>query len=319
MPFFRHRSEEQQHDEEAQRERRARTLADQQASMDSLAAGGIPIPAQRRLDELRARERPFFTSDLTVNEFLLSSHAAFTPLTQVMGSSIYHVGWQRTPGTGFTAFLASQSQELSVVSQAMNHARALALGRLSEEAQRVGANAVIGVHVTRSEYEWARDMIEFSAVGTAVRWKHSAPSERPVLTNLSGQDFWKLHQSGYAPQGVVASSTVFYVVGGWTAQMANNSFFASRRNMEIVEFSQGVSLARHRAMGLILEQARHMASEGIVGTAIEQRQEEHKVDLGNDQERTDLICRFDIIGTAITSRDDAPSALSFAPVVPLSD
>ena len=36
----------------------------------------------------------FFTSDLSVNEFLLVKEAGFEPLGLVVGISIYHVGFQ---------------------------------------------------------------------------------------------------------------------------------------------------------------------------------------------------------------------------------
>src|SRR5579859_6982916 len=133
MPWFQKKSDDDRRKEEDARQEQAKAALDQQASIDALQRGGIPLQAQRRLDELHSRESPFFTSDLSVNEFLLAKHAGYRPLTQVMGSSVYHVGWQRTPGYW------GSSHELETVSGAMNHCRELALGRLQEEAERVGA------------------------------------------------------------------------------------------------------------------------------------------------------------------------------------
>jgi uncharacterized protein YbjQ (UPF0145 family) len=302
MPFFHHKSEEEKQQEEEQARHRAQEDQDRQLSLDALARGGIPIQAQRRLDELRNRGNSFFTSDLTVNEFALSRQSGFRPLSQVMGSSIYHVGWQYMPSSSFRAWAASQ--ELEVVTKAMNHARELALGRLAEEARRVGADAVIGVHVKRANYDWAGDLIEFNTVGTAVKLNDQPPAEHPGLTNLSGQDFWKLYSSGYWPLGVVAGSTVFYVVAGWQTQMANNSFWARYANQELTDFSHGLQRARHLAMGRIHQQSNHLGAHGVVGVEIEQDQEEHEVDLGNDQERTDMIFTFHAIGTAISAVRD---------------
>ena len=62
----------------------------------------LPDSALRRLAELRPNAvNPIFTSDLSVNEFLLVREAGFRPLGLVLGSSIYHVGiqtgrWSRT-------------------------------------------------------------------------------------------------------------------------------------------------------------------------------------------------------------------------------
>ena len=48
-----------------------------------------------RLDRERMRrEGGVFTSDLSVNEFLLVKEAGFDPLGLVVGSSIYHIGFQ---------------------------------------------------------------------------------------------------------------------------------------------------------------------------------------------------------------------------------
>ena len=49
----------------------------------------------RRLAHLQPGQRAaIFTSDLTVNEFLLVREVGFRPLGLVLGSSIYHVGIQ---------------------------------------------------------------------------------------------------------------------------------------------------------------------------------------------------------------------------------
>ncbi len=296
MPFFHHKTEEEKQKVQEFQQLRETQQAEQQASIDSLQRGGLPIQAQRRLDEVRRQENRFFTSDLSVNEFLLARESELRPISQVMGSSIYHVGWQRMPGQ---MSYYSTSQELSVLSGAYNHARQLALGRLEEEAQRVGADAVIGVHVTRGRYEWGRDLIEFNTVGTAVRIEGAPPAKQPSLTNLSGQDFWKLARSGHWPLGVVAASTVFYVVASWQTQMANNSFWGRGANMELQDFTQGLYHARNIAIAHVREQALKLGGEGVVGMEIEQSEEEREVELGNEQRRTDMVFTFHCIGTAI--------------------
>ena len=46
------------------------------------------------------REHQFFTSDLSVNEFLLVKEVGFQPLGLVMGSSIYHIALQPSTQSG---------------------------------------------------------------------------------------------------------------------------------------------------------------------------------------------------------------------------
>src|ERR1041385_1900383 len=85
---------------------------------------GLPAAARKRLTDMRGGEgrRALFTSDLSVNEFLLVREAGFDPVGLVMGSSIYHIGFQ------FSGLF--QNQEMDVLTQAMYHARELAMTRM---------------------------------------------------------------------------------------------------------------------------------------------------------------------------------------------
>src|SRR5947207_14978020 len=88
-----------------------------------LTAAGVPQDAIARLAELRpGSPGSIFTSDLSVNEFLLVREAGFRPLGLVLGSSIYHVGLQ--------IGRCGKNQELDVLSQARCHARELGLTRM---------------------------------------------------------------------------------------------------------------------------------------------------------------------------------------------
>ncbi len=79
----------------------------------------LPKEAGHRLEEL---EHGLFTSDLSVNEFLLIKEVGFHPLGFVMGSSIYHTGIQTRKW--------GQSQELTKLTGAMYEARELAMNRM---------------------------------------------------------------------------------------------------------------------------------------------------------------------------------------------
>src|SRR5277367_3833910 len=114
--------------------------------------------ANRRLAELEAG---LFTSDLSVNEFLLVKEAGFHPVGLVMGSSIYHVGLQVRRW--------NRSHELTTLSEAMYNARELAMERMEAEASELGADGIVGVRLDVNYYEWGRGSAEFIAVGTAVK------------------------------------------------------------------------------------------------------------------------------------------------------
>jgi uncharacterized protein YbjQ (UPF0145 family) len=183
MPFFRRGSDDE-------REARARAQTEQAASLEALTQGGLPLRAQQRLGEIGKAKSSFFTSDLSVDEFALVHALGLRPISQVMGSSIYHVGWQQRPGSFGGWQPGGVSQELTVVSEAWNTARLRAFARLEQEAKLVGADAVVGVHLTKGQHDWAAGAIEYVAVGTAVRAEGAEPVERPALTDLSGQDTW---------------------------------------------------------------------------------------------------------------------------------
>ncbi|HEX9343583.1 MAG TPA: heavy metal-binding domain-containing protein [Actinomycetota bacterium] len=307
------------------REARQRAEAEQAASREALERGGLPLKAQQRLAALGSSGGGgfSFTSDLSVNEFALGAAIGLRPLSQVMGSSVYHVGWQQMPGSWGSGWGAGWqpdgiSQELGVLSDAWNTARRLAFGRLEQEARLVGAHAVVGVHLTRRQHEWASGSIEYIAVGTAVRIEGAPPAEQPALTDLSGQDFWKLWQAGYAPLGVVGASTVFYVMPSWSTQWAQSGgiFGSGWNNQELGDFTQALYEAREVALGRVTAEARALGAAGVVGVSIDQSEREREVEQ-NNRKRTDLIITFHVLGTAIGAQRDHAADLTVTPTLAL--
>ncbi|MGH2876440.1 MAG: heavy metal-binding domain-containing protein, partial [Solirubrobacteraceae bacterium] len=95
---------------------------------DPTSTEGIPASGVQRLEQNR---EGLYTSDLSVSEFLLVTEAGFDPVGLVVGSSIFHIGLQVAGPTS--------SRELDVLSQAMYSARHLAMTRMEEEADQLGA------------------------------------------------------------------------------------------------------------------------------------------------------------------------------------
>jgi uncharacterized protein YbjQ (UPF0145 family) len=150
---------------------------------------GVPEHARERLAAGRGTEaRPgIFTSDLSVNEFLLVREAGFEPVGLVMGTSIYHIGWQMPA--------LRQSVELETLTQAMYSARDLAMTRMEEEADALDADGIVGVRLEVSRSEWGEHLAEFMAIGTAVRARRpdvivrrrAGPSPRTCRDRTSGR------------------------------------------------------------------------------------------------------------------------------------
>jgi uncharacterized protein YbjQ (UPF0145 family) len=251
----------------------------------------LPQHAAERIQRMRGGpqgQAPFFTSDLSVKEFLLVREAGFDCLGLVMGSSIYHVGYQRAA--------YSQNMEMTVLTQALYQARELAMARMEEEAHELGADGVIGVRLKVNRHAWGESLVEFVAIGTAVRateatkQKHQiqswrAPSGMPFTSDLSGQDFWMLLRSGYRPVSLVMGNCVYHVahqtLGGW--------FQSAGQNMEMPNFTQALYDARELAMERLQYEAQVDGAGGVVGTEV------HETSHGWDSH----VIEFFAIGTSV--------------------
>jgi len=233
-------------------------------SYDPRSTEGLTQHGIERVERMRqAVGRGFFTSDLSVNEFLLVKHAGFDPLGLVVGSSIYHIGFQQQNW--------NQNQEMEVLTQATYHARELAMTRMEEEADQLGSDGVVGVRLEVTRYEWGEHLAEFMAIGTAVKHRegavHRAPNGRPFTSDLSGQDFWTLLSSGYRPVGLVMGNCVYHVAH----QGLRGMFKQIGQNQEMPNFTQALYDARELAMERMQREAEEVQAEGIVGVQIQER------------------------------------------------
>src|ERR1700759_726315 len=183
-----------------------------------VAGGGIPLAAEERIRELAAGGTAF-TSGLSVGDFALSRLGDVRPICQVMGSSVYKVGFQNYPWSG--SWGGGSLSELRPLTDAWNHARGLALGRLQQEAELAGCHAVVDVTFGANQHEFLNDELEIVVNGTAVHLPEGG--ETPILTDLSLPDYTLLRRAGYAPVGIVTSTSVFYVIPSWSTRRASRS------------------------------------------------------------------------------------------------
>lgn len=248
-------------------------------------AADLPQHARERLSSMR--QHHFFTSDLSVNEFLLVKEVGFQPLGLVMGSSIFHVGFHPVRGI---------SEELTTLTQALYHARELAMVRMEEEADALGADGIVAVRLTLTIHQWGSNVIEFLAIGTAVKnvagegtWR--ANNGKPFQSDLSGQDFWTLLHAGYRPVGMVMGNCVYYVAPQIQGQA--NSWGPPQgyqQNMELVGPTQAFYDARELAMERMQAEAEALGAEGIVGVTVDESNHTWGVN----------VLEFSAIGTAVT-------------------
>jgi uncharacterized protein YbjQ (UPF0145 family) len=219
-------------------------------------AQDLPQHARERLEQMRKHQ--FFTSDLSVNEFLLVKEVGFHPLGLVMGSSIYHIALQ--------SFEQAGPGELTPLTQALYQARELAMERMEAEADALGADGIVAVRLTFNVHAWGTNIIEFVAIGTAVKHE-GAPGtfrtvdNKPFTSDLSGQDFWTLLNAGYRPLGFVMGNCVYYVGPPPAAQAQNG---------ELAHATQALYDARELAMERMQFEAEALKAEGIVGVLVDE-------------------------------------------------
>ena len=246
---------------------------------------GLPIAARNRLRSMKdsTGKKGLFTSDLSVNEFLLVREAGFDPVGLVMGSSIYHIGFQ------FANFY--QNQEMDVLTQAMYHARELAMTRMEEEADILGADGVVGVRLEVTRHAWGEHLAEFMAIGTAIRHRqgehYRTHDNRPFTSDLSGQDFWTLLRAGYRPVSLVMGTCVYHVAHQGIMQALKQT----GKNVEMQNYTQALYDARELSLSRMQAEAEAGNAEGIVGAQV--RESSHG--WGSH------VIEYFAIGTAITS------------------
>jgi uncharacterized protein YbjQ (UPF0145 family) len=271
------------------------------ASYEAGSLAGIPDSGRERIARMKQEvARGFFTSDLSVNEFLLVKQSGFEPLGLVLGSSIYHIGFQQA--------MWNQSQEMGVLTQAMYHARELAMTRMEEEADQLGADGIVGVRLDIGRYEWGADLAEFISVGTAVKHRdgvlHRAPNGRPFTSDLNGQDFATLLRAGYRPVGLVMGNCVYHV--GRQGMLA--SFKQMGRNVEMPNYTQALYEARELAMERMGREADELQAGGIVGARIIERSH----GWGSH------VIEFFAVGTAVVATGEEHEIEKPAMVLPLT-
>jgi uncharacterized protein YbjQ (UPF0145 family) len=245
----------------------------------------IPAHALERLKGLRGQGHAggIFTSDFSVNEFLLVRKAGFEPVGLCVGSCIYHVGVQYSSW--------NRNEEMTVLSQAMYHAREMAMARMREEAKDMGADGVVGVRLTVKRLEWDSHVLEFVAIGTGVVHAkgHDAfkgPKGQPFTSDLSGQDFWTLLHAGYRPLEMVMGSCVYHVAHRGMLK----SLGSIGQNIELTNFSQALYDAREIAMERMQQEAIDAQAEGVVGVDLHE---------GSHNWQPHVI-EFFAVGTAVT-------------------
>ena len=252
--------------------------------------GGLPESARKRVTEAARVENRLFTTTFTVPQMAVARVAGYEPIGQVMGSSIYHMGWQyySTWGGG----------EVTAMTQAQRESRELALRRMEEEAAILGAHAVIGVQIRMRGFEYASDFVEFTATGTAVRVSGRASSGPPALTHLTAQELYKLELAGYWPLGIALGNCTWYDLH--CDCQTDGSWF----NQPLPGHNQCIVAARSHATRRFAADISRLDADGAVGVDLQRHFHNHEYEV-NDASHTSFRVEVLLLGTAV-KRAQAP-------------
>lgn len=294
MPFWQRETPEEQR-------RRKR----QEASISALEGGRLPLAARHRLEHQKRRDDGFFTSDLSVAECLVAAEAGYESLGLVMGSCFQQVSY-RSMGRPFRPLTG----EMEAVTHAHTKARERCVARLALEAEVLGAHGVVGVQIKTRAHPWATGLVEFTAVGTAIRLPGEPPAKAPFTSHLSGQDFWQLHRAGFWPRGLVFGLCCYYVnQDPDTRQLLSPSLFnsAAWRNQEVTQYTQGFYLASRTARTRLRDEVRHARAHGAVGMDVQYHLEAIEVEV-NNLVHQDMLITIAALGTAVSPLEAPPQA-----------
>jgi len=278
----------------------------------------LPSAARERLAEQRAARS--WGSTLSVSEFAAASRVGFKPAGQVLGAAVYNVGdagdeecpyglavyrgegspVYRPPGSGFSlparpaptgaAAIGSARPLVSVLYQA----RRAAIARMTAECTALGALGVIGVRLEVGPFGDDEDILEFRALGTAIRAPGVISRAQPFASDLSGQDFTKLVAHGWMPVGLALGVAVGYRHDDW---LTRGQTRMTAGNVEVEGYTYLVRQMRTDARNELELDLVRMGAEGVVVREMQTQITERKcpiVPLGHDH-----VAQATIVGTAI--------------------
>jgi uncharacterized protein YbjQ (UPF0145 family) len=250
-----------------------------EGSGETASAGDLPEAARSRLTEAAAPGGTW-TSDLSVSELSAVERCGFTPAGMVVGMTVYQFGlqgygsqYQMSGGIGsgmggqlyMTPGWAGGYQQTYVCQhatyghmpgynfedlwyeQGLTEAYTIAIDRLREEADLLGAHGVVGVRYQSQRLPLASSapVIEIRMVGTAIRREGSPLLSEPFTSHLSGQQFAKLIDTGWVPGALVVGVGAIRSYGGCVVGDGTSSGASAFNQYASGEFRQRSDAIQH--------------------------------------------------------------------------
>ena len=206
---------------------------------------GTAVKAESGVSHRNELGKPF-TSDLSGQDFWTLMQTGHIPQGLVMGTCVYHIAHR---GLGATLGSAGQNVELPNFTQALYEARELAMTRMQDEANELGASGIVGVRLEEKSHQWGSHTIEFLSLGTAVvktvRRGHPAHADHHHLAR-------QLMAVPAEPPGDLPEAAVRrFAEGAFTSGLTVPDFAAClQMGLEPVGFAQGYCVMQWQWYGM---------------------------------------------------------------------
>ncbi len=205
-----------------------------------------------------------WSSNLSVSDWLLLKKYQCEVLGMVMGCN-FHTKILNQPTL---RYLMGESRQwplgsliqVSTLEDDYHESIYNALLRLQQDAQKMGADAVVNIKINSIEISSETNTYEYSAIGTAIKFNNTLPDKKIILSTLTVTDFIKLLQTGSLPLGISYGAGVVYVV----SDKQNRVRRKVKENQEIKGYTQGVIKARKRGLSHLIENSKTLNGHAIL-------------------------------------------------------
>jgi uncharacterized protein YbjQ (UPF0145 family) len=219
-----------------------------------------------------------FSTSADVAKLFCQVDAGFSPIRFVFGNVAYSIGLGGSIAGGLKRLARG---EVSDYTEIFDRTRHLALTRITDEAKRCKANAVVGIETTISPLMGAQEMI---MVGTASHHPAiDAFALKPVTSDMTNEEMWNMVNVGFLPIRLVMGVSV-YSLG------LKGGIFSALQSLgggEVAGLTEILYEAREKALARIEVDAEKCGADEVIGVKT------HIYDLGGG------LIEFMAIGTAV--------------------
>ncbi len=275
---------------------------------------GLPPAAAARM--ARYEQSQVRTSLLSVPAVAALADVGFSPVGEVMGSIVQHIGWAGWGGCGVYGYGTQYLTPGTVTSgagagfggyrpyvDALYRGYDTAQRRMLEEARAMRADGVVGTRVTVADM--GEGNREFVMLGTAVQAASRARPNDPFTTDLAGEEVAKLLRAGWVPVRFSVGISVGIRHDDYVTQRQTSAW--NQANTEIAGYTELVTYVRADARHRFFDKVRVAGADGAVVSGMTlsmweiEPSEGHRDHVAESTVTGTSIARFHLAGPAATS------------------